>query len=219
MGEKVLREIDEAIWTGHIHGDSVVKGLSNYNSTMVVKPRNVGGGLPEKVLESKARKERKQLRREERAAREAKRKAREEAIKKAEEEGTDPPAEEEDAVEEENLDSTDDEQGEVGELEVEEIPPTKREEGLALDVVFHGAPFTSSEDIARKYANEMGFFPLNLDEVVQEAIDNNTLGGRAAKEKLGYSPEGEKPDEIEDYTLSNELLIAILRDRVNSVNV
>merc|ERR1712167_303503 len=72
------------------------------------------------------------------------------------------------------------------------------------------------EDIARKYANEMGFFPLNLDEVVQEAIDNNTLGGRAAKEKLGYSPEGEKPDEIEDYTWANELLIAILRDRVNS---
>ena len=62
----------------------------------------------------------------------------------------------------------------------------------------------------------MGFFPLNLDEVVQEAIDNNTLGERAAKEKLGYSPEGEKPDEIEDYTLSNELLVAILRDRVNS---
>ena len=62
-------------------------------------------------------------------------------MKKAEEEGSDPPAEEEGDDNDENLDSTDDEQEAVGELEVEEMPPTKREEGLALDIVFHGPPF------------------------------------------------------------------------------
>ena len=32
------------------------------------------------------------------------------------------------------------------------MPPTKREEGLALDIVFHGPPFSSTENVARKYA-------------------------------------------------------------------
>ena len=54
--EKILRELDETMWTGHVNGDAIVKGLSNYNSTMVVEPREVGGGLPEKVVESKNRK-------------------------------------------------------------------------------------------------------------------------------------------------------------------
>ena len=60
----------------------------------------------------------------------------------------------------------------------------------------------------------MGFQVLDLDEVVEDSLEGNTLGGRAAKEILGYSPEGEKPDSIDDYTLPNDLLIAIIRDRI-----
>ena len=123
--EKILRELDDDMWTGHVNGDAIVKGLSNYNSTMVVEPREVGGGLPEKVVESKNRKERKQRRREKRAARDARRAARQEALKKAEEEGSDPPPEEEGDDNAENLDSTDDEQEAVGELEVEENASNK----------------------------------------------------------------------------------------------
>lgn len=66
------------------------------------------------------------------------------------------------------------------------VVPSPSSEGDSLSTTGSGR---QAFDIARKYAYEMGFFPLNLAEVVQEAIDNNTLGGRAAKEKLGYSPE------------------------------
>ena len=40
---KILRGLDDGMWTGHVNGDAIVKGLSNYNSTMVVEPREVGG--------------------------------------------------------------------------------------------------------------------------------------------------------------------------------
>ena len=206
--ETILREIDEELWSGHVTSDSIAKSHT-YNTTMVVEPRDVGQSLPEKVMENISRKRRKAARREKRASRAAAKLAAQQAAKEA---GEEAPA---DPADEENLDSTDEEDGGVGELEVEELPPTKREEGLALDVVFHGLPMTGSETIAQNFASEHGYTVIDIDEMVDDAIETNSLGGQAAKEVLGYS-EGFPPADLTDWTLPNEILVAILQARIGN---
>ena len=151
-----------------------------------------GEPLPDRVLEDAARQERKSKRREKRAFRAARRAKLEDLRKKAEdngeefvepelEEGQEPLPENDD-----DLASTDEE---VGEIEEGEVSQTKREKGLATDIVVLGPKLsgvsTHSKLIAAHYTrdNTSSIAVSSIDQIVEWALNKPTQAGVLARNR------------------------------------
>ena len=223
--EEVLRSIDTHLWQS--------RGRQN---VMLVQPRLPGEPLPEKVLEDAARQERKAKRREKRAFRAARRAKLTDLRKKSEEDGeefVEPELEEGQEALPENDDDLASTDEEVGEIEDFDVAQSKREKGLATDIVILGPKMsgvsTHSKQIAEHYRsdNSSAIVVSSIDEIVEWALNKPTQAGEAARSRLGLTPVTEEEEDVDaeeesdagkPAPLPGRLLVAILRERLGQLD-
>ena len=195
------------------------------HQSMLVAPREPGQGLPETITEAFARKKRKEARR-------TKRKEREEAMaawntRKSIAEAAEEDFEEEEPTigQDEDLASTD-EEGQVGDIVETETASTKRERGLALDVVVLGPTLSGHLDVSNRIGKHYGTTSFALDDVIENAMSKPTQAGVLARDRCGMRAvdavveegEEEPADTGGPTPLPLRLLVAIIRERIGRLD-